>query len=169
MGRDALIEGIFESLDISIHSPRMGRDTTAPSTRLGSGNFNPLSPHGERPAELSSFAVSCNFNPLSPHGERHHDVVGRVHSRLFQSTLPAWGETAAEAMLGRYLGISIHSPRMGRDIIRGSFLSRALYFNPLSPHGERRTCRPVPPPPYHFNPLSPHGERPARISATFFP
>ena len=34
------------------------------------------------------------------------------------------------------------------------------YFNPRSPHGERRHQFSRPPPPNHFNPRSPHGERP---------
>ena len=79
-------------------------------------NFNPLSPHGERPLDdladdLRRF-ISIhsprmgrdegreekgdspqNFNPLSPHGERpimHSAVATHLE---FQSTLPAWGET----------------------------------------------------------------------------
>ena len=33
--------------------------------------------------------------------------------------------------------ISIHSPRMGRDAVSGLHGGRELYFNPLSPYGER--------------------------------
>ena len=35
-------------LEISIHSPRMGRDWCRPHYSAGVNNFNPLSPHGER-------------------------------------------------------------------------------------------------------------------------
>ena len=35
--------------------------------------------------------------------------------KRFQSTLPAWGETACQPKSGQARGISIHSPRMGRD------------------------------------------------------
>ena len=60
-------------------------------------DFNPRSPHGERPPLLPA-AMRCqiHFNPRSPHGERpafcpiHHDA-----SR-FQSTLPARGATAMQ-------------------------------------------------------------------------
>ncbi len=34
------------------------------------------------------------------------------------------------------------------------------YFNPRSPHGERRSSQPSPFPLHNFNPRSPHGERP---------
>ena len=33
--------------------------------------------------------------------------------------------------------ISIHSPRMGRDLSTGRRIANSRYFNPLSPHGER--------------------------------
>ena len=80
---------------------------------------------------------------------------------LFQSTLPAWGEThslrpsAARQIISIHsprMGrdeygpeldgpspISIHSPRMGRDQHCGSYHREDRDFNPLSPHGERRT------------------------------
>jgi len=79
--------------------------------------------------------------------------------------------------------ISIHSPRMGRDILVQPLFEIRHYFNPLSPHGERPAVtrataklnisihsprmgrdhilhRPKPMMYLHFNPLSPHGERP---------
>ena len=68
------------------------------------------------------------------------DVTSRLECRntaLFQSTLPAWGETQT----------TDHRPQ--RD------------FNPLSPHGERPEDYKTPTnQPLDFNPLSPHGERP---------
>ena len=38
----------------------------------------------------------------------------------------------------RTLRISIHAPRTGSDLRRGLPERRAGYFNPRSPHGERR-------------------------------
>jgi len=35
-------------------------------------NFNPLSPHGERPTGYIFLRYFRNFNPLSPHGERRN-------------------------------------------------------------------------------------------------
>ena len=84
--------------------------------------------------------------------------------------------------------ISIHSPRMGRDGSRPGRPSGRPYFNPLSPHGERREWNQaayadqkisihsprmgrdtltinLPAGNYHFNPLSPHGERQAPAGA----
>ena len=79
--------------DISIHSPRMGRDGLRFFQRIAVNDFNPLSPHGER-----------RFSPML-----------RRSSFGFQSTLPAWGETKRIATSIFVPHISIHSPRMGRD------------------------------------------------------
>ena len=125
-------------------------------------NFNPLSPHGERPlGKGGSGIVVIHFNPLSPHGERRGGTDESADRRAFQSTLPAWGETTSCTY----------------------FLPLSYYFNPLSPHGERqRKTKDVTGetefqstlPAWgetlgdsmgtlsfrNFNPLSPHGERP---------
>ena len=81
---------------ISIHAPRTGSDPAGqpvagnrkifqstlpargatgehPSTRLQGTDFNPRSPHGERPGSLRECRRSMvHFNPRSPHGERRH-------------------------------------------------------------------------------------------------
>ena len=107
-----------------------------------------------------------NFNPRSPHGERRGCFVGMSLITQFQSTLPARGATVVRLALSQWLAISIHAPRTGSDrsAIRVNSLSsdisihaprtgsdwkdakklaKNLYFNPRSPHGERRTCADV--------------------------
>ena len=111
-----------------------------------------------------------------------------ITSGIFQSTLPAWGETVPAFLHDGLEWISIHSPRMGRDEkgvgrmghelefqstlpawgetrLGWLSLAGAYYFNPLSPHGERRSHSP-PAPIWtcNFNPLSPHGERQDRLA-----
>ena len=49
MGRDQIEDGIGDGAEISIHSPRMGRDVNAVRQSAAVYDFNPLSPHGERP------------------------------------------------------------------------------------------------------------------------
>ena len=58
----------------------------------------------------------------------------------------------------RYI-ISIHAPRTGRDGRQLCGRVRRGYFNPRSPHGERRCPALRPIRRRHFNPRSPHGER----------
>jgi len=57
--------------------------------------------------------------------------------KRFQSTLPAWGETALIYAGCNQHTISIHSPRMGRDQRMDTSIREIANFNPLSPHGER--------------------------------
>ena len=147
---------------ISIHSPRAGRDCRYPNAPL----ITQISIH-------------------SPHTGRDRLVNAPIVSpSLFQSTLPAWGETKAWGKTPLEVEISIHSPRMGRDAeqchrqtddhisthsprmgrdrrISGVRISFTIHFNPLSPHGERprRRAGHHQPTAGDFNPLSPHGER----------
>ena len=57
---------------------------------------------------------------------------------LFQSTLLAWGATNSALEQGFVSRISIHAPRMGSDTSLRPITCSASYFNPRSPHGERR-------------------------------
>ena len=93
-GSDAIAAAIAagDSL-ISIHAPRTGSDAASASalTRVqqfqstlpargataleradpaAACNFNPRSPHGERPAKSPASTYAKDFNPRSPHGER---------------------------------------------------------------------------------------------------
>ena len=105
-------------------------------------HFNPRSPHGERPDAPAPARCPHHFNPRSPHGERprgnrRENLTGgiSIHAPrtgsdgclyckvpakwLFQSTLPARGATQLQAHQKQQL----------------------FYFNPRSPHGERRSCQ----------------------------
>ena len=79
---------------ISIHAPRTGSDTSAWVTGAAwVRDFNPRSPHGERPDDKKVLQKHLDFNPRSPHGERR------------QATWAA----------GLRRRISIHAPRTGSD------------------------------------------------------
>ena len=57
------------------------------------------------------------------------------------------------------LRISTHAPRTGSDILHAFQCCHQRYFNPRSPHGERRDCSVRFGMQSNFNPRSPHGER----------
>ena len=145
---------------ISIHSLRMEGDYHYSCTRRSYFHFNPLPPHGGRPADFSfaatsntfqstpsawreterkrlSYNIDMHFNPLPPHG-------GRL---LCFSTFFA----------GFY--ISIHSLRMEGDNLTRRFRQAVYHFNPLPPHGGRRIYISKRIHFIHFNPLPPHGGR----------
>ena len=125
---------------ISIHSPRMGRDYTDSNFAASAKHFNPLSPHGERPAlffvainqEISIHSprmgrdngldptgiIELNFNPLSPHGERRQKYRGLDRSEDFNPLSPHGERPLAVSRWEHGQRISIHSPRMGRDYVK---------------------------------------------------
>ena len=124
-------------------------------------HFNPRSPHGERQSRARNKAVAHHFNPRSPHGERLQissqksskctfqstlpargatalRCIQLSSRRLFQSTLPARGATQSKAQSTAPRSISIHAPRTGSDHMETFVRNAGGYFNPRSPHGERR-------------------------------
>ena len=178
--------GFRDLTDISIHAPRTGSDARARRIAICSDDFNPRSPHGERPARNLRASPGPDFNPRSPHGERPQIPNEGAKTSAFQSTLPARGATgngtetillastfqstlpargATKRRVPRvhHAHISIHAPRTGSDAIFANVLKTCNNFNPRSPHGERRDtyflgCLYA----WDFNPRSPHGERPQR-------
>ena len=78
------------------------------------------------------------FNPRSPHGERPGAgaLLGAVQT--FQPTLPARGATKKSLTGLCQSNISTHAPRTGSDSTRYNTIPVGAYFNPRSPHGERR-------------------------------
>ena len=138
MGSDAIDAQIIKTRAISIHAPRMGSDDAEKYDILKARNFNPRSPHGERPLSLTRPFMPLYFNPRSPHGERQY----------------------RHADSSRWFLISIHAPRMGSDHTRSLLRPRKCNFNPRSPHGERLAfLHPANAVIKDFNPRSPHGER----------
>ncbi len=149
-------------MPISIHAPCTGSDVHEPveqhrpefqstlpargatgesssSEHRGTSNFNPRSPHGERPAigdilpcprRISIHAPRTgsdslkmplsirirHFNPRSPHGER---LGGKLHEDAPFNFNPR----------------SPHGERLADELLQ---VALHIDFNPRSPHGERR-------------------------------
>ena len=140
--------------------PARGATRVQSAARADRKDFNPRSPHGERHDSASAFCSLWHFNPRSPHGERLYQAGqrckhGRFQSTLpargatnisassavqsiFQSTLPARGATTCWHSFSPTSRISIHAPRTGSDRAYICSLTTTAYFNPRSPHGERR-------------------------------
>ena len=102
---------------ISIHAPRTGSDHLVRFTEIVKENFNPRSPHGERPRTP---LLRCENSNIS------------IHAPRTGSDQYSWEHLAATL-------ISIHAPRTGSDSTAVSRSAIAKYFNPRSPHGERRS------------------------------
>ena len=115
---------------ISIHSPRMGRDRAVVPRAVPAGGISIHSPRMGRDGSVHpSEASHSYFNPLSPHGERHVFAGFTIYNQLFQSTLPAWGETAnAHNFSKRKTGASaqhcIFSPAKRFFLLTKNFLEK---------------------------------------------
>ena len=105
---------------------------------------------------------------------------------LFQSTRPVWGATVRRGDRGDGHPISIHAPRVGRDVISrksrpqesrfqstrpvwGATIGRfkdvikVRHFNPRAPCGARHNRTVVRRVPEYFNPRAPCGARPCLL------
>ena len=92
---------------------------------------------------LHTSYVFPNFNPRSPCRERLCGVECFRANLLFQSTLPARGATPfCVPLLMVSLFQSTLPTHTGSDFGGGMHLAVDFYFNPLSPHGERRDSGP---------------------------
>ena len=84
---------------ISTHAPRTGSDAfPRPSPPLAEP-FQPTLPaRGATMAARSSALGTMDFNPRSPHGERQMGLVPEQEDTIFQPTLPARGATVTSSL-----------------------------------------------------------------------
>ena len=141
--------------------PHGGRRAVPAVYRQRQINFNPLPPHGGR---LSSIRVSpnsplfqstpsawretsCDYGTLNPTRFQSTPSAWRETGVMtlftvcfvFQSTPSAWRETQRRRNQHKKLQISIHSLRMEGDLVGTCCLGVGCNFNPLPPHGGRRS------------------------------
>ena len=123
--------------------------------------FNPLSPHGERLSyylKFPQFFIISIHSPLT--GRDLPATSFTTTSCVFQSTLPSRGETLHTQCAAAYTTISIHSPLTGRDTPCSRKLKAERAFQSTLPsRGETQSMSCPSPSVIYFNPLSPHGER----------
>ena len=100
-------------------------------------DFNPRSPHGERPNYVLTLVEACAFQSTLPARGATLLEGNPGKQKLFQSTLPARGATLAADVEGFANLISIHAPRTGSDVFADAHGRITAHFNPRSPHGER--------------------------------
>ena len=171
------------ALIISIHAPRVGRDSFCTTTTCRRTDFNPRAPCGARRLEKQRARRMGRFQSTRPVWGATRCFARRRDCVLFQSTRPVWGATAATyprtgiliisihaPRVGRDTfrqheipwkqSISIHAPRVGRDRITPSSAPASRNFNPRAPCGARPTVAPVASRAVDFNPRAPCGARP---------
>ena len=124
-------------------------------------DFNPRSPHGERPQPpLQRFCRPRYFNPRSPHGERpphaRHDGNADGH---FNPRSPHGERQTFSNQAGFHGNFNPRSPHGERQLTIVSRKEQPIFQPTLPARGATRAADPAPGTATHFNPRSPHGER----------
>ena len=102
-------------------------------------DFNPRSPHGERPCRLGSpEAPQSHFNPRSPHGERLVIPVGAYIHFNFNPRSPHGERLLFSRFLRRTGRFQSTLSSRRATICRIAWTIAPKDFNPRSPHGERQ-------------------------------
>ena len=103
---------------ISIHSTRVGGDGFSQSASAGSPHFNPLHPCGRRLRALTRPRRGAGFQSTPPVWAETSPLPAEFRDSLtFQSTPPVWAETRYLKNKDTITAISIHSTRVGGDLI----------------------------------------------------
>ena len=120
-GATTALSGRLPLPRISIHAPRVGRDCGPHSSRFAANTFQSTRPVWGATRPMASLTASLRyFNPRAPCGARRVDSCDGGYQPLT---------------------ISIHAPRVGRDIFFCTVFSALEYFNPRAPCGARQTLR----------------------------
>ena len=137
-----MVEDVYASSFISIHTPLAGSDAPAKGRTGGEENFNPHSPCGERLRYLNPMRSSPYFNPHSPCGERQHQSCSGPRIRSISIHTPLAGSDR-RSILPVLLMMSFQStlPLRGATGTRSRASPATWYFNPHSPCGERRVIQ----------------------------
>ena len=140
-GATAQNADVIHLLTISIHAPRTGSDLTVDTISGWSERFQSTLPaRGATHCESTLPIIGVDFNPRSPHGERLYLWQEVTAENRFQSTLPARGATLDEIKTILLAEFQSTLPARGATVCFLPTTESSWYFNPRSPHGERR-CR----------------------------
>ena len=149
---------------ISIHALLTESDSLLARVPLPDNDFNPRSPHGERPRYRIQANTEASFQ--STLSSRRATADCRADKRvfhLFQSTLSSRRATGVRLWQQMYLFISIHALLTESDRTRTRFSSLEYRFQSTLSSRRATIWRFYSDRlPFHFNPRSPHGERPLR-------
>ena len=116
VGRDGLHALFVQQGRISIHAPRVGRDAQPGERSWLCADFNPRAPCGARlwvprPRKNSQ----RNFNPRAPCGARPGDLRHPLPGAPISIHAPRVGRDLDSPSCHPQCRISIHAPRVGRD------------------------------------------------------
>ena len=146
---------------ISIHAPRVGRDSGRATRTRTKSDFNPRAPCGARPRCYHGILQSVYISIHAPRvGRDNCRFAHKISPFIFQSTRPVWGATMIAKISTLFFPISIHAPRVGRDK-NGRIRRAEVLISIHAPRVGRDDCICVDVRvSLHFNPRAPCGARP---------
>ena len=115
-------------LDISIHAPRTGSDNKYLDKPVLQTNFNPRSPHGERPPPKLRRCARTNISIHAPRTGSDQRRKARKSPHHISIHAPRTGSDNGLIIGTINYKISIHAPRTGSD---ATFLTPTLCFMPF--------------------------------------
>ena len=110
--------------------------------------------------QQESSIMRRSFNPHALQRRAPLLHVGAVYHHEFQSTRPIRGATYGRYTTKEETGVSIHAPRVGRDVRLRQCSCARRCFNPRAPCGARLHYRHNTTLLFCFNPRAPCGARP---------
>ena len=114
--RPALHFAVKSGGRVSIHAPRVGRD----HGKYDAAFDCTVSIHAPRVGRDRSFSIQpCSAMPFQstrPVWGATFSATSRPCASSFQSTRPVWGATAEVLRRDKFGVVSIHAPRVGRDL-----------------------------------------------------
>ena len=159
---------LVAAINISIHAPRVGRDARWRVPACGTSWISIHAPRVGRDAACENqYPAGQHFNPRAPCGARQHRKLRLLGALRFQSTRPVWGATIVTLDKVAEMTISIHAPRVGRDLSICDAVQFSMLISIHAPRVGRDNSKfPVGAKPKHFNPRAPCGARQHRRAYT---
>ena len=109
-----------EIIEFQSTRPAWGETRTRSGRSASFRNFNPLAPRGARQGNAVEIRVlALDFNPLAPRGARPSTAISIPPVMDFNPLAPRGARRAGDWRKRDHPGISIHSPRVGRDLVGG--------------------------------------------------
>ena len=148
-----------QSISISIHAPRAGRDGGKPVSRFGVPAFQSTRPVRGATWRSTAMLDVATISIHAPRAGRDITSTRELRGRAISIHAPRAGRDKEGKGYDVEIKISIHAPRAGRDRIPCPASSPAAHFNPRAPCGARPSMQSNVCSPQYFNPRAPCGAR----------
>ena len=157
-------ETLVTSKSISIHPPRVGRDTSSSCSRVNFSNFNPPAPGGAGHAKHRWWKPLDSFQSTRPGWGGTWERPYHSTPVAFQSTRPGWGGTAHGSVYTRACIFQSTRPGWGGTLSISWNPGYYSDFNPPAPGGAGPVSSLLEGRDSNFNPPAPGGAGPASYS-----